>query len=190
MLTVGRYLRKATLKHYNGVDLKSPLAFVHSPRTLRRCCRFAEINCSLLNPGGCYDLTYALKLTVNKPVRLHGVQHFGSLGGNYTVSLEVKDAITGFSLAQKSGSYFSVQGDTHAFYGFDVKFDNPVCLETNRTYEIVSYIQGPASPWFGEGGEKSVDCQEILFSFRNSASSSYATELSCDQFPSVLFSAM
>ena len=91
------------IKHYNDVDLKSPLAFVHSPRTLRRCCRFGEIDRFPLTRGGCYDRTCALKLTVNKPVRLHGVQHFGREGSNFTVSLEMKDAITGFSLAQKSG---------------------------------------------------------------------------------------
>ena len=178
------------IKHYNDVDLKSPLAFVHSPRTLRRCCRFAKINRGIIIRSGCFDRTYALKLTVNKPVRLHGVQHFGIEGGNLTVSLEVKDAITGFSLAQKSGSYFSVKDDTHAFYGFDVKFDNPVCLETNRTYEIISYIQGPAIPWFGEGGEKSVYSQEILFSFSNSAASNGGTNVSRGQFPSFLFSTM
>ena len=107
-----------------------------------------------------------------------------------TVSLEVKDAITGFSLAQKSGSYFSVKDDTHAFYGFDVKFDNPVCLETNRTYEIISYIQGRAIPWIGEGGEKSVYSQEVLFSFSNSAASNGGTNVSRGQFPSFLFSTM
>ena len=178
------------IKHYNDVDLKSPLTFVHSPRTLRRCCRFAEIDRFPFTRGGCYDRTYALKLTVNKPVRLHGVQHFGREGRNLTVSLEVKDAITGFSLAQKSGSYFSVKDDTHAFYGFDVKFDNPVCLETNRTYEIISYIQGRAIPWIGEGGEKSVYSQEVLFSFSNSAASNGGTNVSRGQFPSFLFSTM
>ena len=178
------------IKHYNDVDLKSPLAFVHSPRNLRRCCRFAEINRFLLARCVCLDRTYALKLTVDKPVRLHGVQHFGSEGRNLTVSLEVKDAITGFSLAQQSGSYFSVKDDTHAFYGFDVKFDNPVCLETNRTYEIISYIQGRAIPWIGEGGEKSVYSQEVLFSFSNSAASNGGTNVSRGQFPSFLFSTM
>ena len=178
------------IKHYNDVDLKSPLAFVHSPRNLRRCCRFAEINRFLLARCVCLDRTYALKLTVDKPVKLHGVQHFGSEGRNLTVSLEVKDAVTGFSHAQQSGSYFSVKDDTHAFYGFHVKFDNPVCLETNRTYEIISYIQGPAIPWFGEGGEKSVYSQEVLFSFSNSAASNGGTNVSRGQFPSFLFSTM
>ena len=178
------------IKYYNDVDLKSPLAFVHSPRTLHRCYRFGEF----LEEGICSDyqvVNDAIKLTVNKPVRLHGVQHYGNKpGAGYTVSLEVKDAITGFSLAQQSGSYFSVKDDTHAFYGFDVKFDNPVCLETNRTYEIISYIQGRAIPWIGEGGEKSVYSQEVLFSFSNSAASNGGTNVSRGQFPSFLFSTM
>ena len=136
------------IKYYNDVDLKSPLAFVHSPRTLHRCYRFGEF----LEEGICSDyqvVNDAIKLTVNKPVRLHGVQHYGNEPGTeYTVSLEMKDAITGSSLAQQSGSYFSVEDETHAFYGFDVKFDNPVCLETDRTYEILSHIEGPAR-WYG-----------------------------------------
>ena len=177
------------IKYYNDVDLKSPLAFVHSPRTLRRCCRFAEINHTLLTRGGCFDRTYALKLTVDKPVRLHGVQHFGSEGRNLTVSLEVKDAITGFSLAQQSGSYFSAEDDTDAFYGFDVKFDNPVCLETDRTYEILSHIEGPAC-WYGIYGKESVECQEVLFSFSNSSASSDETSVSSGFSAAFLFSRM
>ena len=177
------------IKHYNDVDLKSPLAFVHSPRTLRRCCRFAEINCFLLARCVCLDRTYALKLTVDKPVKLHGVQHFGSEGRNLTVSLEVKDAITGFSLAQQSGSYFSVKDDTHAFYGFDVKFDNPVCLDTDRTYEILSHIEGSGS-LYGVYGKESVECQEVLFSFSNSSASSDETSVSSVFFAAFLFSRM
>ena len=135
------------IKYYNDVDLKSPLAFVHSPRTLHRCYRFDGFLEGIFSD---YQVVNdAIKLTVNKPVRLHGVQHYGNEPGTeYTVSLEVKDAITGSSLAQQSGSYFSVEDETHAFYGFDVKFDNPVCLETDRTYEILSHIEGPAR-WYG-----------------------------------------
>ena len=174
------------IKYYNDVDLKSPLAFVHSPRTLRRCCRFAEINRFLLARCICLDRIYALKLTVDKPVRLHGVQHFGSEGRNLTVSLEVKDAITGFSLAQKSESYFSEKDDTHAFYGFDVKFDLAVCIETDKTYDIISRISGPIS-WFGERGQQTVEIQEVSFSFSNSAVFSNGTSVSSGQFPAFLF---
>ena len=179
------------IKYYNDVDLKSPLAFVHSPRTLHRCYRFGGV----LELEGFFGdgrvVNNAIKLTVNKPVRLHGVQHFASeTGAVYTVSLEVKDVITGISLAQQSGSYFSVEDDTGAFDGFDVKFDNPVCLETDRPYEIISHIQGQ-SFWYGDlGGIKSVESQEVLFSFSNSAASSDETSVSSGLFAAFLFSRM
>ena len=176
------------IKYYNGVDLKYPLAFVHSPRTLPRCYRFGGfLEGIFIDDRVVND---AIKITVNKPVRLHGVQHFGSeTDAEYTVSLEVKDAITGFSLAQQSGSYFSVEDDTDAFYGFDVKFDNPVCLETDRTYEILSHIEGPAC-WYGIYGKESVECQEVLFSFSNSSASSDETSVSSGFSAAFFFSRM
>ena len=177
------------IKYYNGVDLKSPLTFVHPSRSLHRCYRFAQI----VSPktGRWYNSNTspsALNLTVNKPVRLHGVQHFGSDSGEYTVSLEVRDAQTGCFLVQKSGSYVSEKDDTHAliYYGFDVEFDNPVSLETNRTYEIISRINGPLS-WFGEIGQQTVEIQEVRFSFSNSAASRIGTDVSLGQFPAFLF---
>ena len=176
------------IKYYNGVDFKSPLVFVHSPRTLHRCYRFGGYLKGIFSDD--QVVNDAIKLTVNKPVRLHGVQHFASeTGTEYTVSLEVKDAITGFSLAQQSGSYFSVKDDTHGFYGFDVKFDNPVCLETDRTYEILSHIEGPGS-LCGLYGKESVESQEVLFSFSNSYASSDETSVSSGSFAAFLFSRM
>ena len=176
------------IKYYNGVDFKSPLVFVHCPRTLHRCYRFGGYLKGIFSDD--QVVNDAIKLTVNKPVRLHGVQHFGSeTGAEYTVSLEVKDAITGFSVAQQSGSYFSVEDDTHAFYRFDVKFDNPVCLETDRTYEILSHIEGPAC-WYGVYGKQSVECQEVLFSFSNSSASSDETSVSSGFSAAFLFSRM
>ena len=179
------------IKYYNGVDLKSPLTFVHSSRSLHRCYRFAQI-ASPGTDGRWYNSDAspsALNLTVNKPVRLHGVQHFGRDGGEYTVSLEVRDAQTGFLLVQQSGSYISEKDDAHAliYYGFDVEFDNPVCLETNRTYEITSRINGPLS-FFGEVGQQTVEIQETRFSFSNSAASRIGTDVSRGQFPAFLFS--
>ena len=180
------------IKYYNGVDLKSPLTFVHPSRSLHRCYRFAQIVSPETGRCGWYNSDASpsiLNLTVNKPVRLHGVQHFGSDGGEYTVLLEVRDAQTGCFLVQQSGSYISEKDDAHAliYYGFDVEFDNPVCLETNRTYEIVSRINGPLS-FFGEVGQQTVEIQEIRFSFSNSAASRTWTDVSRGQFPAFLFS--
>ena len=182
------------IKYYNDVDLKSPLVFMRFPRSLHRCYRFAhvEIPQTPMGPWSNIDtLPSALKLTVNKPVRLHGVQHFGREGGEYTASLQVKDADTGFSLVQQLGTYFSEKEDTYdyMYYGFDVEFDNPVCLETDRTYEIISRVNGPIS-CFGKRGRKIVQSQEIRFSFSNSAASSGGTDVSRGQFPAFLFSTM
>ena len=182
------------IKHYNDVDLKSPVAFMHSPRCHRfhRCHRFAFSRCPEIQDGSLDHNGFfsALKLTVNKSVRLHGVQLFGREGGEYTVFvLQVKDESSGSVLVELSGSYFSVKDDTHAYYGFDVKFDNPVCLETDRTYEILSIIEGPAS-WFGVSGKESVESQEILFSFSNSDVATDETSVSRGQFPAFYFSAM
>ena len=180
------------IKYYNGVDLKCPLTFVHSSRSLHRCYRFARIVSPETSSCGWHNSDAspsALNLTVNKPVRLHGVQHFGCDGGEYTVSLEVRDAQTGFMLVQQSGSYVSEKDDMHSliYYGFYVEFDNPVCLETNRTYQIISCINGPLS-FFGEIGQQTVEIQETRFSFSNSAASRTWTGVSRGQFPAFLFS--
>ena len=176
------------IKYYNDAGVKFPLACVHTPRNVHRCYRFLKGNPPKTPDGPwAYGGINSLELIVNKPVWLHGVQHFGSEGDEYTVSLEVKDAKSDLSLALKSGSYFSEKDDTHAFYGFDVKFDNPVCLESGATYDIRSHIAGPAS-WYGENGKESVQSQKILFSFSNSAASTDGTSVSRGQFPAFLFS--
>ena len=182
------------IKHYNHVDLKSPLAFMHSPRCRRfhRCHRFAFSRCpGILDGSWDYNgFLSALKLSVNKCVKLHGVQLFGREGCEYRVLiLQVKEESSDSALVGLSGSYFSVKDDTRAYYGFDVKFDNPVCLKTDRTYEILSVIEGPGS-WYGESGKESVESQEILFSFSNSDVATDGTSISRGQFPAFFFSTM
>ena len=156
-------------KHYSDVHVKSPFPFMASPRIwpFHRCYRFAVVNPPRVSSGPWVHQgtnPYTLKLTVNKPVMLYGVQHFGSEGGQYTVSLEVKDTRRGCSLVQQSGSHSSVKDEKHAFYGFDIMFDCPVSLEQNRVYEIVSVSEGPVS-WYGEDRQESDDFQGIRFSF-------------------------
>ena len=103
---------------------------------------------------------------MNKPTLVHGVQHFGSKGGSYTVSTEVKDAIDGSSLVKQSGSYTSEKDKTCPYYGFSVQFDRPVRLVENKEYELASLIKGPSS-WKGTGGQRSVESQGVLFTFRS-----------------------
>ena len=185
------------MKHYGGVGLESSLPFMHSPRQPRtgllyRVYRFFAVRAPQM-PGDQWQYicgkSDALKLTVSKPVMLHGVQHFGSEGGKYTVSLEVKDVANGFSLVKLTGTYSSKKDETNGFYGFDVMFDHPVCLEQGKTYETVSLIKGPLS-WSVTNGKKSDEVQGVQFSFISSGSSKNGTNFNIGQFPSFIFSTM
>ena len=185
------------MKHYGGVGLESSLPFMHSPRQPRtgllyRVYRFFAVRAPQM-PGDQWQYicgkSDALKLTVSKPVMLHGVQHFGSEGGKYTVSLEVKDVANGFSLVKLTGTYSSKKDEANGYYGFDVMFDHPVCLEQGKTYEIVSLINGPPS-WRVVDGKKSYEVEGIQFTFSQSASSGNGTGTRRGQFPSVIFSKM
>ena len=128
------------MKHYGGVGLESSLPFIHSPREhktghLHRVYRFTEVSSPKMPDGAWYYYrgnSDALKLTVSKPTMLHGVQHFGSEGGKYTVSLEVKDVANGFSLVKQTSMYSSEKDETNGYYGFDVMFDQPICLEAGK----------------------------------------------------------
>ena len=147
-------------------------------------------------PDGPWRYTHgnsdALNLTVSKPVMLHGVEHFGSEDGKYTVSLEVKDVRNRFSLVKQTGTYSSKKDETdgrNGYYGFDVMFDQPICLEAGKAYEIVSLIEGPVS-WHVTKGKESDKIQEIQFTLSNSPASSNSTGVNDGQFPTFIFSKM
>ena len=186
------------MKHYGGGGLESSLPFMHSlrqPRTglFHRIYRFTEVG-TPRKPNGPWDYTRgnagALNLTVSKAITLHGVQHFGSESGEYTVSVEVKDvANRGFPLVKLTGTYSSEKDETNGFYGFDVMFDHPVCLEQGKTYEIVSLIKGPLS-WSVTNGKESDEVQGIQFSFISSGSSKNGTGVNTGQFPAFIFGTM
>ena len=185
------------MKHYGGVGLESSLPFMHSPRQprtglLHRVYRFFAVRAPQM-PGDQWQYicgkSDALKLTVSKPVMLHGVQHFGSEGGEYTASLEVKNVGNGFSLVKLTGTYSSEKDETNGYYGFDVMFDHPVCLEQGKTYEIVSLIKGPPS-WRVMQGKNSYEVKGIQFTFSRTASSVNGTDVGRGQFPSIIFSKM
>ena len=177
------------MKHYNNV-LFSSLPYKQTPRRastpIRRCSRFKK-NVSPAWWGYTNSKPDRIFFTVNKPVMLHGVQHFGSQGGEYTVSTEVRDSTDGSIPGLKSGSYLSVKAERDSYYGFDVEFDSPVCLVENREYELVSLIKGPRSS-SGGGGEKTVDCQGVQFTFRSPVGETNGTYDEGGQFPGFLFS--
>ena len=171
------------VKHYNGV--LTPLSFKQAPRneisTVHRCQRFR-----------CFDISWGysgtpdrINFSANKPILLHGVQHFGCEGGSYTVSTEIKDAKDGSSLVKQSGSYTSEKDKTCPYYGFSVQFDRPVRLVENKEYEFEAFIKGPES-WRGREGRRSVESQGVLFTFRTSFGLANGTAETKGQFP-VLF---
>jgi len=182
------------MKHYGGVGLESSLPFKRSPRQprtglLNRVCRSAIFRRSVEGWRYSNVTKDALNLTVSKPVTLQGVQHFGSEGGKYKVSLEVKDTKSGFCLVKQTDKYSSEKDKTNVYYGFDVIFDHPVCLEQGKTYEIASVIKGPPS-WYIINGKESVKAQGIQFSFSSSVDSVNGTNVNNGQFPALIFSTM
>ena len=181
------------IKHYNNV-LSTPLPYKQIPRlghSIRRCSRFKNINAPNVSEKWNCTGTYpdCIHFTVSKPVMLHGVQHFGSRGGEYTVSTEVKDSTNGFLLVKQSGSYLSEKADTDSYYGLDVEFDRPVSLMENKEYKLVSLIKGPRSS-FGETGQKTVDSRGVQLTFRSphSRTISNGTTDEKGQFPAFLIS--
>ena len=174
------------MKHYNGV-LKSSLPFSQAPRVgfaTHRCRRFRKFlpPSSYWNYSGNPD---RINISVNKPIMLFGVQHFGSEGGEYTVSTEVKETRDGSYLVKQSGVYTSVKDESESYYGFDVEFDRPVCLEENKEYKLDSVIEGPRS-WYGEEGQTSVESDGTRVTFCTSRGGNNGT---CDlrgQFPALL----
>ena len=176
------------MKHYNGV-LTTPVAFIQFPRLKRpavyQCHRLGDIK----PPNTCwaYSGCDGICVAVNKAIKLHGVRHFGSEGGKYTVSIEIKDATNGSSLSKQSGLYSSEQDTGVAYYGFDVPFDPPINLEGGRWYNIVSHISGPVS-WYGERWKTVAESNGVQFTFSRSNDSSNGTFETRGQFPAFLFS--
>jgi len=175
------------VKHYNGV-LTSPLSFVQAPRknysTVHLCQRFQAFGI-----GWSYGtMPNCLNFSVNKPIMLHGVQHFGSEGGIYTVSTELKDTTDGSSLIKQSGSYSSEKDMTSPSYYFSVQFNRPVFLVENKEYKLESFINGPAS-WYGTTKQTSVECQGVVFNFRTSPGVTIGTHERAGQFPVLFWSA-
>ena len=102
------------LKHFSDVPTTS-LPFIQAPRIPRidasiihGCQRFRSFHTT----WGYYRSPVKFIFSVNKPILVHGVQHFGCEGYNYTISIEVKDTTDGSSLVKQSGSYAAVKDKT------------------------------------------------------------------------------
>ena len=174
------------IKQYNNF-LNNPLPFVQACRGIfskQRCQRFKTFL-----SGWIYDYNGpdCILLTVNKPIILHGVQHFGSEREEYTVKTDIIDPLDNNLLVSRGGNYASKRSEISAYYGFDVLFDRPIILKANKEYKIKSIIKGPTS-WYGKDGQTSVKCQGVRFTFRCSAENSNGTDIERGQFPEILFS--
>ena len=159
-------------------------------RSYRQANASSAVNYSASNSSKwCYDVdsTDKLKFSVNKPIRLRGVELFGSIGNEYQVSLQV-NCTEPFTkcLVTQSGNYASTARENSKYYGFDVLFDRPIHLEAYKYYELLSIIKGPLS-WYGQRGQSSVECQGVLFTFKDPYDSRHRTNASCGQFPSLIF---
>ena len=179
------------MKFYNDVELTSPLLFIQTSRQAglvdSSCHRFSEYH----PPNGSRwsytsDNPDRIALSVNKSVKLHGIQHFGREGCRYTVSTEVNDSTNGFSLVTKTGSYTSEKDKTHGYFGFTVYFNPPLQLHRGKRYEVKSLIQGPLS-WYGEQGKPSLECSQVQFSFYSATSVGNGTTESRGQFSGFIF---
>ena len=172
------------VKHYNGV-FSTTVPFVQAPRkdysTLHRCQRFRDFDHGWLY-GSFPD---CINFSVNKPIMLHAVQHFGSKGGNYSGSTKVKNAKDGSSVVKQSGSYASEKDKTRTYYGFSVLFDRPVRLVENKQYKLESRFKGPMS-LYGTKGQTSVESEGVVFTFYPSPGDYNNTSVVNGQFP-VLF---
>ena len=177
------------IKHYSQV-LTSPLPFAQSPRLLsskrlRRFTNFVQPTTASAawNYGGTSD---SLCLSVDKAISLFGVQHFGTEGGEYTVSTEITDVTSGSSQVKTSGTYSCKKDMDHAYYGFDVLFNSPVILEPGNTYKIISNIKGPQS-WYGQQGKVVFETAGVGFTICTSDKPNNGTSETRGQFPGFLF---
>ncbi|XP_078376531.1 BTB/POZ domain-containing protein 6-like [Oculina patagonica] len=187
------------MKHYSGI-LASVLPFTQAARinpaaSVYRCHRFEKFNPPDAHWNYSDNKNDSICFSVTSPIKLHGVQHFGSEGGEYTVQAEVKDTTDGSSMIKHSGVFSSVKQETDTYYSFDVLFDHPVCLEKGRKYNIDALISGPRS-WYGgyiiSGAgrkvKKAVECKGVYFTFTSSDSSPNGTYVTGGQFPAIIFS--
>ena len=184
------------MKYYNDVELTSPLPFIHTARAGSTqlhhliCYRFSVVKSPEVGPGWSYSgkVPDRIALSVNKSVKLHGIQHFGREGRKYTVSTEVNNTTNGFSLVKKTGSYTSEKDEKHGYFGFTVWFDRPLQLHEGKRYEVRSLIQGPSS-WYGEQWKPPLECSQVQFNFygTDSDSNNNGTSQGGGQFSAFIF---
>ena len=178
------------IKYYGNV-LKTPLPYLQGARKklpFFRVNRFNNYSNPTTAPGWNYinGFTDRVLFYVNKPIKLLGIQHFGSDGGEHTVSTEVKDTATNLTVVERSGTFTSEEDVNNNYYGFFVSFGNLVCLEANKQYTLESLINGPES-WYGKDGRTSVEAEGVQFTFSDPKDTGNGTMVVHGQFPAFIF---
>ena len=176
------------IKYYSNV-LKTPLPFLQGARKEPPGFRVNRFN-DYCKPttGWNYNMGVPNRVyfSVNKPIKLLGIQHFGSDGGEHTVSTKVKDTATNLTVVERSGIFTSEKDVNNNYYGFFVSFGNMVCLDANKKYELESLINGPLS-WHGKDGRTSVEAGGVQFTFSSPEYGSNGTSVAGGQFPAFRF---
>ena len=152
-------------KYFNST-LTVPVGFMETERvgSPLRCCRFESF---LYDRDWVNDperLEY-VELTVDKDVRLYGVSLFGDDGGEYSVTLNIRNARKKSFLASTRGTFISESKDCDSgtYHGFDVFFDSPVFLKKNVEYYIEASIDGPDSWVFKHEACNVAPCAGVVF---------------------------
>ncbi|XP_078365370.1 BTB/POZ domain-containing protein 6-like [Oculina patagonica] len=151
---------------YFDSTLTEPVGFIETERvgSPLRCCRFESFD---------YDRDWVndpenreyVELTVDKDIRLYGVSLFGDDGGEYSVTLKIRNARKRSFLATTTGTFTSESKDCEygTYYGFDVLFDSPVFLKKNVEYYIEALIDGPDSVIFKHEACNVAPCAGVVF---------------------------
>ena len=176
------------IKYYSDV-LKTPLPFLQGARKELLGFRVNRFNDNCW-PTGSWNYIRGvpdrIHFSVNKPIKLLGIQHFGSEDGEHTVSTKVKDTATNLTVVERSGTFTSEEDVNNNYYGFFVSFGNLVCLEANKQYTLESLINGPES-WYGTDGQTSVEAGGVQFTFSDPTGTGNGTTVAGGQFPAFIF---
>ena len=167
---------------YFSCTVTSAVGFLHDHRLgpLLRCCRFLGFNCCRYIDKEPWIEDW-LPFTVDRDIMLHGVSLLGNDGGKFEVVVGVSffapsedegdnnddvDSEEEIVLESTSGTYISGRRETgHGFYyGFHVKFDEPVALDKDVLYFIDIARDGP-SHCLGETNANLVGISGVEFDF-------------------------
>ena len=194
------------MNYFNGV-LTTPVTFSEVNRTgsLQSCCRFGsffsvthsedyrwcdDVYEQTTNIDGSPVLN-AIKVWVDKDVKLHGFRYLGSKNIDYGLFMKIKDQTQETLLNVKRrifSSYPFCYKEDEIIYGFDIVF-NPLVLTKNRVYTVIAYVYGQ-EPCYGCDGVSTVECSGVTFHFKDCYSRENEECVHSGQFAELFFKPM